>query len=140
MNLLAVLEHLTGSPKLLLSKIFKLLKDDGDFVFVVPNQARLAKRISLLFGYSVMPPYEDYFDSEYPFEGHHREYVFSEVNYMMNKSNFYVTKLYSVSYGLTGNLVKKIFFVISYFLPKTFGQIIFAVAKKINKQKQNISN
>ena len=130
-NLRAVIEHIVGRPKALLAKIRLMLNESGSFVFVVPNQARLVRRLGLMFGgISVLPEYEDYYKSDYPYEGHHREYVLSEVKYMFAKSNFIITRLDSVKYKPHGSLLKKIITIIGNFLPKQFHQAFFVIAKK----------
>src|SRR5215216_2617481 len=82
--LMAILEHLNGSPKELLEKCRDLLKSSGFLFTEVPNIASLSKRIAfLLKGKSPLPEYSDYFFSEYPFEGHNREYSFSELQFAL---------------------------------------------------------
>ena len=130
-NLLAVVEHILGSPKSLLAKIHLMLKDTGSFIFVVPNQARLIRRLGLMFGgISVQPDYKDYYESDYPFEGHHREYVRSEVKYMFDKSDFQITLLDSVRYKPHGSFLKKMITIVGNALPKNFHQAFFVTAKK----------
>lgn len=130
-NLLAVVEHILGSPKSLLAKIHSMLKDTGNFIFVVPNQARLIRRLGLMFGgISVQPDYKDYYESEYPYEGHHRKYVETEVKYMFDKSNFQIILLDSVKYKPHGSFLKKIITFVGNALPKNFHQAFFVTAKK----------
>jgi len=130
-NLLAVIEHLLGSPRCLLQHIHSMVKDDGFFVLTVPNQARLIRRLGLFFGgVSVHPPYDEYFCSDYPFSGHHREYTFSEVQYALSQSGFYIEELGSVRYPPNGSLIKRVVTFIGNLLPRTFHQVIFTIARK----------
>lgn len=130
-NLLAVVEHLTGSPRELMFKLRSMLSDSGSFVFVVPNQARLARRLGLMFaGISVQPTYADYFESAYPFEGHHREYVMSEVKYLFNESGYTIDNLEGVSYPPTDLSLISMIRLINKLLPKTMQQAFFATARK----------
>ena len=130
-NLLCVVEHLLGSPKALLDKIWNILPDDGALVFAVPNQARLSRRLGLFFGgISVAPDYRDYFESEYPFEGHHREYVFSEAEYALKATGFNIELLESVRYPGHFRSATGIVNLVANVLPKTFHQVIFAVGRK----------
>ncbi|MBI1747969.1 MAG: hypothetical protein HYR55_15485 [Acidobacteria bacterium] len=72
-NLLGVVEHLLGSPRELLVRLRNLLNPRGYFLFAVPNQAWLVRRLGLLFaGVSVQPDFAEYFESSYPFSGHNR--------------------------------------------------------------------
>ncbi len=131
-NLLAVVEHLLGSPKLLLQKIHKSLHEDGRLVFVVPNQARLQCRLGLMFlGLSVQPCYEDYFQSCYPFEGHNREYVKSEVLYALQHSGFKTEEISAIRYPMRGSALRRMVGCLQMILPMTFQQAFFAIGKPI---------
>lgn len=130
-NLLAVVEHLLGSPKNLLVRIHNMLRPRGVLVFTVPNQARLIRRLGLLFGgISVHGDYEDYFESEYPYEGHHREYTRSEVVYALTHSGFQIEQFCSVKYPPLGWSVRALVTVVANLLPSTFHQALFAIGRK----------
>ena len=92
--LMAVLEHLNGSPKGLLEKCKYLLKPSGNLFVEVPNIASFSKRISFfLKGKSPFPEYSDYFLSDYPFEGHNREYNFKELEYALSMTGFEIRQV-----------------------------------------------
>lgn len=129
-NLLAVVEHLLGSPKELLLRIHRALPPNGRLVFTVPNQARLIRRLGLLFGISVHGNYEDYFESNYPYEGHHREYTKSEVLYALTHSGFEIEQLSSVKYPATYDGVRAFITIVTNLLPSTFHQALFAIGRK----------
>lgn len=130
-NLLAVVEHLLGSPKNLLARIHGMLRPGGVLVFTVPNQARLVRRLGLLFGgISVHGDYGDYFESEYPYEGHHREYTRSEVVHALTHSGFQIEQLGSVKYPPAGWSVRALVAVVANLLPSTFHQVLFAIGRK----------
>lgn len=129
-NLLAVIEHLLGSPKELLLRIRSMLCAGGALVLVVPNQARLIRRLGLLFGgISVQPNYPDYFESMYPFSGHHREYTAAEVVYALERSGFSVEEIGSVRYPPRGGFGQFVITVVGNLLPATFHQSLFAVGR-----------
>lgn len=129
-NLLAVLEHLHGSPRELLTRIKHWLRPGGALVLVVPNQARLAKRLGLfLLGRSVHPPFCDYFNSAYPFSGHHREYTFAEVRYALENSGYQVQELSSVRYPPRGDALRASVEFVANLLPRTFHHAIFAIGR-----------
>jgi 2-polyprenyl-3-methyl-5-hydroxy-6-metoxy-1,4-benzoquinol methylase len=130
-NLLAVVEHLLGSPRELLVRIYSMLRPSGAMVFAVPNQARLIRRLGLFFGgISVQPDYADYFESKYPFEGHHREYTKAEVHYALTNAGFRIEELSSVRYPPEGGLGKWTISLVANVLPATFHQVLFAIARK----------
>lgn len=96
--LMAVVEHLNGSPVGLMKNIRSLLKEDGVLLFEVPNLAEFSKRIGFLFGRSPLPPYEDYLDSAYPFSGHNREMTMDEVYLLMRKTGYRVNTVECYDY------------------------------------------
>lgn len=130
-NLIAVIEHLLGSPRQLLLRIYEMLSPGGALVLTVPNQARLIRRLGLfLGGISVQPAYEDYFHSAYPFSGHHREYTRNEVVYALTHSGFIIDEIDSIRYPPKGSIAERAITYLSNLLPKTFHQAIFAVGHK----------
>lgn len=90
---MAVVEHFNGTPRYFLQKIHSIIADGGFLIFDVPNIAEFIKRIRLLFGFSPLADYNQYFYSEYPFMGHNREMTVDEVIYMLEHSNFKVEHL-----------------------------------------------
>lgn len=134
-NLIAILEHLLGSPKQLLMRIQEILVPGGALVLTVPNQARLIRRLGLLLGgTSVQPKYQDYFNSAYPFSGHHREYTRAEVVYALTQSGFRVGEIDSIKYPPKGSFAYQGITLLGNLLPKTFHQAIFAVGYKNDGQ------
>ena len=84
--LLAVLEHLNGTPHPLLKKVKQVVKPGGSIIVEVPNVALFGRRLSfLLKGNPPFPPFEDYFWSEYPFSGHNREYSMADLEYTFSQ-------------------------------------------------------
>jgi len=127
-NLLAVVEHLNGSPQVLLAKLQKLVADSqGKFLFVVPNHARLANRLKLLLGASAHPSFADYWESAYPFTGHNREYTFAESKYALERSGFKLEDMRGINYQ-AGLSMKGLLNGVSHILPNTFSHAVFAVA------------
>lgn len=131
-QVLAVLEHLHGSPVKVLKNLKNSLSDGGHMLLTVPNQARLGKRIQLLMGDSTMPEISDYLNSTYPFSGHHREYTFWEMEVLLSELQFSSHVISSIRYP-GDTLAKKIVNAVAYFLPRTFHQMIFGVGSKGNE-------
>lgn len=127
--ILNVFEHLLGSPHPMLKNARALLHDSAPLVVSVPNQARLIRRLGLLFGISVLPDFEEYFASSYPFEGHHREYTRAEVFYALTQSGFWVERFESIRYYPKG-AARCVVSVFANILPRSFHQGIWAVARK----------
>lgn len=97
--LMAVVEHLIGSPRCLLEKVRGLLTEEGFLYFEVPNIAVLSRRLSFLCGNSPLPNYAEYFMSEYPYFGHNREMTVGEVMTMMSLARFNVEQLRCFDYN-----------------------------------------
>ncbi|MHC5082260.1 MAG: class I SAM-dependent methyltransferase [Planctomycetota bacterium] len=91
--LMAVVEHLAGSPRGLLEKVRGVLKPSGLLLFEAPNIAEFHRRLAVLRGLSPLPGYEAYFRSDYPFMGHHREMTLSEVAYLLENTGYAVERL-----------------------------------------------
>lgn len=104
--LMAVIEHLNGSPRALLQKCHGLLRDGTSrFVLDVPNAASLWKRLRMLLrGRPPFPAIEHYYDSEYPYAGHNREYTPSDVRKVLEWSGFRVECMDTFNYHLPGIL------------------------------------
>ena len=71
----AVLEHLHDSPRVLLTTLLHLLRENGLLLVTVPNAVNIRKRIAVLLGRTNLPPFESYFWYLGPWRGHVREYV-----------------------------------------------------------------
>ena len=128
--LLAVVEHLNGTPRQLLEKIKEIVSPSGFLLFEVPNIAGLIKRIRLLLGHAPTADYEDYYYSEYPHRGHNREMTVSEVRYMLEHSGYDVNRLECYDYdAVTVKWKGRFVLKVSGWLPfKDIGQSIMATA------------
>lgn len=91
--LMAVVEHLSGSPKELIVKCQKLLEKKSIFILDVPNIAELSKRFRLMRGRSPLPDYKVYYHSAYPFSGHNREMTVDEVQFLLHESGLRIEYL-----------------------------------------------
>ena len=76
--LLAVIEHLPGSPRHALAEARRVLKPGGVLAIEVPNIAALRNRIKLGLGHSIHFGLDEWYRSE-PFLGHYRELTRSEL-------------------------------------------------------------
>lgn len=129
--LMAILEHLNGSPKSLLEKCKAFLRSSGFLFIDVPNIASISKRIAFFFkGKSPLPEYSDYFLSDYPFEGHNREYSFSELQYALASTGFelYRYDFLNVAVPPDSKLKTRLLKALSRFGPKSWSDIIWAAS------------
>jgi len=102
--LMAVVEHLHGTPQFLFNKIHNLLNEGGKLLFEVPNIAALNKRFRMLFGHSPLSDYSDYFHSSYPFTGHNREMTVAEVRYLFHQAGLTIEHLECYDYEDAKNI------------------------------------
>lgn len=133
--LMAVIEHLNGTPRHLMKKIHQILAPNGFLILEVPNIAEFSKRIFALLGFSPLPNYEGYFRSEYPFMGHNREMTMSEVRYLLENTGFKVEFLHCYDYSkASGSLKNKLVRTVKAIVPaKNKGEVIVAQASLSEK-------
>jgi hypothetical protein len=92
--LLAILEHLNGTPRLLLERAKRMADRDGYIVIDVPNAASLSRRLLFLFrGIPPYAPFSDYFHSDYPFAGHNREYTITDLKYALAQAGLEIIRM-----------------------------------------------
>jgi len=98
--LMAVVEHLNGSPLALMQNIAGLLGPRrGNLLLEVPNIATLWHRLQFLRGTSPLPDYGSYLRSSYPFAGHNREMTGGEVRMLLEASGYAIDKLFLFDYS-----------------------------------------
>jgi SAM-dependent methyltransferase len=81
----AVVEHVPHTPRLLLETLFRAVRPGGLLVLDTPNLARYWNRRALQRGETVFQPLADQYEIEPPWEGHHREFIASEVGWMLER-------------------------------------------------------
>ena len=98
--LMAVIEHLNGSPLELVRGIAALVGPRaGHLLLEVPNIATLWRRIQLVRGISPLPSYGEYLRSSYPYSGHNREMTVDEVRMLLDEAGLQVDRLESFDYS-----------------------------------------
>jgi SAM-dependent methyltransferase len=81
----AVIEHVPHTPRYLLEALFGAVRPGGVLALDTPNVARYWNRRVLERGESIFQPLPDQYFSEPPWEGHHREYTASELEWMLER-------------------------------------------------------
>lgn len=100
--LMGVIEHVPHTPRLLLRDVHQALVPEGLMVLDTPNLAYIYNRQKLARGQSIHPPVQSQFGTELPFEGHHREYTASEIEWMLEASSFAMLESEAFNYSLYG--------------------------------------
>ena len=134
--LMAVVEHLNGSPRQVLANIWRLLPPEGMLLFEVPNIAELSKRIRLLRGKSPLPLYSSYLASSYPFEGHNREMTVAEVKYLLLEMAFHVQRVDCFDYSPPVSTPKRVLLGALRRLVPASRETIMAVATRLDSQPE----
>ena len=80
-----VIEHIPHTPRLYLETLDRLLKPSGTLVLDTPNLAYLYTRQKLARGETMFCPIERQYETQLPFEGHHREYTVEEMRWMLER-------------------------------------------------------
>jgi SAM-dependent methyltransferase len=96
----AVIEHVPHTPRHLLARLFEAVHPGGHMVVDTPNLARYWNRRVLERGETIFQPLEDQFACEPPWEGHHREYTASELEWMLRRVGCVDVDVEFVDYNL----------------------------------------
>lgn len=129
--LMAVLEHLNGSPMELMRRIRAVVAPGGRLAVEVPNIAELAQRLRMVLGRSPLPEYGSYLASAYPYAGHNREMTTGEVRELLAASGFELDRLEVYDYVAWHLLTPKgkLLRAAKRFIPADVGESIIAIAR-----------
>jgi SAM-dependent methyltransferase len=83
---MGVIEHIPSTPRLLLETLDRVLADGGLLILDTPNLVHLYNRQKFARGETVLAPIEAQYDTELPFEGHHREYTIPELVWLLQRA------------------------------------------------------
>jgi hypothetical protein len=106
---MGVIEHIPSSPRPLLDTLNRVLRPGGLLVVDTPNLVHLYNRQKFARGETVLAEIEAQYETELPFEGHHREYTIPELVWMLRRighSQISVEAFNYSSYAL-GTLVSR---------------------------------
>lgn len=86
-----VFEHLRDYPIRALEESMRILRTGGHLYFTTPNQAYVVNRMRLAAGLNVQSPLPDWITGV-AFARHAREYTFDEIESLMSRVGFVVTR------------------------------------------------
>lgn len=127
--LLAVLEHIPHSPKLLFTNIKHLMNDEGILIIDVPNAAYWPKREKALRGKPTLH-IENIYRSDTPYTGHHHEYTLAELKSIVEAEGFEILDVICYNYSINRPTSYIRYFPAILF--KTCRECITLVAKKVS--------
>jgi 2-polyprenyl-3-methyl-5-hydroxy-6-metoxy-1,4-benzoquinol methylase len=80
-----VIEHMPSSPRPLLGTLDRVLAGGGLLVIDTPNLVHLYNRQKFARGETVLADIRAQYETELPFEGHHREYTIPELVWLLRR-------------------------------------------------------
>jgi 2-polyprenyl-3-methyl-5-hydroxy-6-metoxy-1,4-benzoquinol methylase len=82
---MAVVEHIPHTPRLFLEQLRGCVRTGGVIAVDTPNLARYWNRVKLQAGESVFMDIKSQYDTDIPYEGHHREYTAAELRWIFEQ-------------------------------------------------------
>jgi len=82
---MGVIEHVPSSPRPLLETLNRVLVEGGLLVIDTPNLVHLYNRQKFARGETVLAEIQAQYETELPFEGHHREYTIPELVWLLRR-------------------------------------------------------
>jgi SAM-dependent methyltransferase len=82
---MGVIEHIPSSPRPLLETLNRVLRGGGVLVIDTPNLVHLYNRQKFARGETVLAEIAAQYETELPFEGHHREYTIPELVWLLRR-------------------------------------------------------
>ncbi|MFN0305918.1 MAG: class I SAM-dependent methyltransferase [Burkholderiales bacterium] len=98
--LMGVIEHIPHSPRRVFQNVNRLLNPQGVLVLDTPNISYEYNRARLSAGESIHCPIKFQYDTEIPFEGHHREYTTAEILWMLERLGHETLEVVHFNYSI----------------------------------------
>jgi trans-aconitate methyltransferase len=121
-----VVEHLYTSPRLTLTMLASLLRDDGLLIVQTPNAAALSRRFWLLAGRNPFEPIRDDLHQA----GHFREYTVNELAALCRQAGLTPTRIDLENYFRTGSRKNAVLLATGRMVPARLRQGITLQARK----------
>lgn len=97
---MGVIEHIPHTPRRFLTALDERLADGGWLFLDTPNLAYVYTRDRLHRGESIFCPLSAQWHTEEPFEGHHREYTITEIEWMLDQIGHTDRRIETFNYSL----------------------------------------
>jgi SAM-dependent methyltransferase len=99
---MGVIEHVPNTPRLLLESLDRVLAPGGVLIVDTPNLVHLYNRQKFARGESVLADLQAQYETELPFEGHHREYTIPELVWMLRRIGHHRIAVEAFNYSSYG--------------------------------------
>jgi len=99
---MGVIEHIPHTPRPVFEAIRRVLRPGGTLILETPNLAYAYTRRKLMAGRPIGLPIELQYNTEIPFEGHHREFTLDEVLWMLNRTGQVDIEAHYFNYSIFG--------------------------------------
>ena len=96
---MGVIEHMPSSPRPLLDTLNRALVAGGLLVIDTPNLVHLYNRQKLARGETVLADLQAQYETELPFEGHHREYTIPELVWLLRRVGHHQISVEAFNYS-----------------------------------------
>jgi len=106
---MGVIEHVPSSPRPLLETLDRVLAGGGQLVIDTPNLVHLYNRQKFARGDTVLADIQAQYETELPFEGHHREYTIPELAWLLRRIGHHRISIEAFNYSpyALGTLVSR---------------------------------
>jgi 2-polyprenyl-3-methyl-5-hydroxy-6-metoxy-1,4-benzoquinol methylase len=103
-----VLEHVFHPHSKIMLEVKRVLRNNGKLIFSVPNIARLANRVRLMLGHSILSDADEQLNNSWIHgHGHLHEYTKKEAIELLDKAGFFVEKVKYIQTGTTKNVYRE---------------------------------
>jgi SAM-dependent methyltransferase len=96
---MGVIEHIPGSPRPLLETLDRVLARGGVLVIDTPNLVHLYNRQKFARGETVLADIQAQYETDLPFEGHHREYTIPELVWLLSRIGHHQISVEAFNYS-----------------------------------------
>jgi SAM-dependent methyltransferase len=96
---MGVIEHIPNSPRPLLETLNRVLVEGGVLVIDTPNLVHLYNRQKFTRGETVLADVQTQYETELPFEGHHREYTIPELVWLLRRIGHHRISIEAFNYS-----------------------------------------
>ena len=126
--ILAVIEHLHETPRLIMNSAVSKLRPGGLLLVIMPNSVNLRKRMDVIRGESNYPDLEQVFWSSVPWRGHVREYTLSETKRLFKLMRLEIVRSFTfhsmLETRIKNSIIKFVYKIVTSLVPNARDSIL----------------